>query len=559
MNSFVKGRNNSRSNSPQMQAGRPRTADRSQIAANSKVSVPRANLRQQNGNNQDLQGQSLNADHGNRSSFQQQPFQQGHPLHPMSAKQDPYGTDAESLDTTFPRRSVSEVQVEDSQKHVYGYHQGVENEENAGNEDDFDEDDEDDEGETDDEGDVDGEEEGDADGEEVNQNGFTDGEWRLLEDFKMTHTDRQTQATFLRMHYQELPGAFDPNNSYPSTTSGVPEGFPEHYNHGQGLGSKDVSEQNEASPSPQRPTAEARPPERPANEFTTRYPGHASQPNPAPPPAPLTYQQPRATQTQPRKENLSDMNTAANRPGFHQSHVTAEVASRSQTYGRAPSLSAAAHNRVGQNQSVLPNRGGGRQFLGQDFHQHAKRTEHSVPIKESIPAIRIQHEQASHAKSSTPNHPEETTAGERLAPVEDYDCPDLFTLPYGDLKMECFDTVPRRGEPVLDEEMRKKPLYERLEHVQKALAGVDHSKFFNDLPTREWEEAGDWFLDQFTNIIKRTKEARQEKRKFAQGYEEEVEKRHIQVAKKQKIVEDALEKMKTQGEGLIPKTPERRG
>jgi flagellar hook-basal body complex protein FliE len=75
------------------------------------------------------------------------------------------------------------------------------------------------------------------------------------------------------------------------------------------------------------------------------------------------------------------------------------------------------------------------------------------------------------------------------------------------------------------------------------------------LPTTEWEDAGDWFLDQFSSIIKRTKEARQKKRKLAQEFEKEVEKRHKHVSKKQHQVESAMSKMQTQGQGLVPRSP----
>jgi hypothetical protein len=109
--------------------------------------------------------------------------------------------------------------------------------------------------------------------------------------------------------------------------------------------------------------------------------------------------------------------------------------------------------------------------------------------------------------------------------------------------------------------MATKPLNDRLDHVQKNLAPADQTKFFRSLPTREWEDAGDWFLSQFESIIKRTREARQEKRKLAREFEKEVEKRHRHVAKKSRQVDDALQKMSAQGQGLLPPkspTPARR-
>lgn len=142
-----------------------------------------------------------------------------------------------------------------------------------------------------------------------------------------------------------------------------------------------------------------------------------------------------------------------------------------------------------------------------------------------------------------------------VAPGGDYEHEKLFAMNYEDLKMENFDVDPYADPPVLVDDILQKPLIERLEFVQKELETEQQTKFFCSLPTTEWEDAGDWFLDRFQSIIQRTKEARQKKRKLAQGFELEVEKRHKHVAKKQHQVEDAMDKMKTQGEGLMPKSP----
>jgi hypothetical protein len=138
---------------------------------------------------------------------------------------------------------------------------------------------------------------------------------------------------------------------------------------------------------------------------------------------------------------------------------------------------------------------------------------------------------------------------------EDYDQKTLFKMKYEELKNESFDSDPRAPPPVLAEEDLQKPLVERLSLVQKNVDVGQQSQFFRSLPTTEWEDAGDWFLDQFQNIIQRTKQARQRKRKLAQEFETEVEKRHEHVSKKQHQVQQAMDKMKEQGEGLVPRSP----
>ncbi|KAL6710919.1 hypothetical protein ACN47E_006794 [Coniothyrium glycines] len=140
-------------------------------------------------------------------------------------------------------------------------------------------------------------------------------------------------------------------------------------------------------------------------------------------------------------------------------------------------------------------------------------------------------------------------------PNIDYDLKSLFAMEYSQLKGEEFDKPPRGIPRILPEDMLQKALPDRLEFVQKNLDPNKQTNFFCTLSTREWEDAGDWFLDQFQNIVQRTKEARQKKRKLTRQFEDEIENRYTHVSKKRKDVEQAMSKMKTQGEGLVPRSP----
>lgn len=142
-----------------------------------------------------------------------------------------------------------------------------------------------------------------------------------------------------------------------------------------------------------------------------------------------------------------------------------------------------------------------------------------------------------------------------VRPTSDYDPEVLHKMSYDQLKNESFDANPRANGPPLSGDMLQKPLVERLEHVQKNFDPIKQSEFFQTLPTHEWEDAGDWFLEQFSSIINRTKEARKQKRKLAESFEDEIEKRHKHVSKKYRQVGDAMKKMQAQGEGLVPRSP----
>jgi hypothetical protein len=150
---------------------------------------------------------------------------------------------------------------------------------------------------------------------------------------------------------------------------------------------------------------------------------------------------------------------------------------------------------------------------------------------------------------------EEDSVPESEGPSEDYDAPVLFDMSYEQLHKEDFDHEPRGTNRVLSADMQSRSLIERLVHVQNKCNPVDQSQFFRALPTREWEDAGDWFLDQFSKVINRAKEVRQNKRKIAREFEDKVQGRYTQVAKRQRNVEDALGEMKEKGQGLIPKSP----
>jgi hypothetical protein len=153
------------------------------------------------------------------------------------------------------------------------------------------------------------------------------------------------------------------------------------------------------------------------------------------------------------------------------------------------------------------------------------------------------------------NAPSELAEQEGATSYCDYNYEDLNKMSYTELKNESFDTDPGASPPVLSDDMTSQPLGDRLAFARQNLNTRDQANFFSSLPATEWEEAGDWFLDQFSSLIEQSRKARQKKRKLAHAFEDEVEQRHQHVAKRQQQVEDAMAKMKTQGEGLMPRSP----
>lgn len=137
----------------------------------------------------------------------------------------------------------------------------------------------------------------------------------------------------------------------------------------------------------------------------------------------------------------------------------------------------------------------------------------------------------------------------------DYDPQELFEKTYESLTAENFDFDPLPMAK-LPEGLADASLEDKL----SSMAGQDapaQAQFFNTLDIHQWEEAGDWFLDRFSDVLTRLKTARREKRGLARAFENEVEQRHEAVSRKRKATESALEDMKKNGGMVLQRTPKK--
>ncbi|KAF1960749.1 hypothetical protein CC80DRAFT_489011 [Byssothecium circinans] len=423
----------------------------------------------------------------------------------QNGRRDTYDTDAESIDTTTHRGSV--IQVEDSQPpqqpHAQEHYR--------------------------DEG-------GDGGSEYTDE--FVDDE----EDWQ----EMRPQQQFPQVHYQDSRGAgpfFAEGNSYPSTTSGPGEDFFNNLNAGQEPQSDDDVHPNDVSPSPRQPTA--RPqfavPSATAPSHPQPFPSVPKQIAPLPMPKPSAFMQK-------GYEIRQQVRSNASQPvhGFHgfQNPVT-------QQHREAPQQISHDFRPKAQVQaSNLPQRSA-RGFTGPNPSQRVVNT-----VEPTVPTTRQAPVPAKQEPVERRQNVEEDPLEEEKHPIEDYDQPALFHMSYDTLKNESFDQVPRKLPQVLPSDVLSQPIEERLEHAWKNLDPQNQSMFFRSMSTDEWEEAGDWFLERFTDIIKRTRYRRHEKRKLAREFEGDIEKRYRHVEKRQQHVQNALDGMKKQGQFLLPqRTP----
>jgi hypothetical protein len=421
-------------------------------------------------------------------------------------KQDLYDTDVESIDTTV---NQSVVQVEDSQKRDahYQQHQPHGDIEDLGEA-------------SDDDDEVSGDEE-ESDGE-YDGLVLTEDEVQYLQQMDMTHLSKPVDG-----------------DSYPTTT----EGDPNDWEGAQEPPSEGVDDGGPVSPSPQRYATNGRP---------------SFAPQPA---QPRTFDQGRDHNMRRPQDLFQQSASIRGQQRVNNHTIPGPVQGHQQ---QALHLSSSQPPSCSQANQAVPAAPVNHQPHQTNHVTFSKPQQHALrqpvqphkpvvapaPIKRSLPAP-----QTILPVIQQPEVHQEPD-GELTRLPTDYNLETLLAMEYDDLKNEGFDMNPRAAEQPLPEDQLQKTLDERLEFAQKSLDPAKQAAFFQSLPTSEWEDVGDWFLDQFSSIIKRTKEARQKKRKLAQEFEYQVEKRHKHVAKKQRQVEDAMGKMKAQGEGLVAKSPQ---
>lgn len=540
MQDFVKERD--RAASPQhIQKGSHANPDRRAIAANAKVTIKRGAAAQRSSHSQNISGlpsRGIGNVQNSSAAMQQAPprRQSG-----QGQKPDPYDTDAESLDTTI---NQSFVQAEDVQiKYPQDQRESVVIDLGSEQPGDGDEDSDSDEG---------GEEDATEDYGEGDGLVFTQEHSDFLQERGLTGLGRLEAANFLAEHF---PTGFRTveGDSYPSTTDGNPtewDGAPQPT-------SEDFGNGDPLSPSPRGSGLHG---QLPVASLKRRGPRNGE-----------SDQHGNTTKMFQRSAHIRDqqrLNTHHNHQPRHELFASSapEQSSQPPSYSQVkqeypfaqPVDSRARTNHVAfaQPQKPVP-----RQFHGsipaitqstREVQAPPTFNHPSESRNQTLPTI--QHPQG------VPKEPAKPVQPAPLQPLEarldgDYDFERLYTMDYDALKNESFDTNPRAPAQPLSKEMLQKPLIERLTHVQQNFDAGKQSDFFRTLPTNEWEDAGDWFLEQFSSIIKRTKEARQAKRKLAQGFEDDVERRYKHVSKKHNQVQEAMFKMQAQGEGLVPRSP----
>ena len=142
--------------------------------------------------------------------------------------------------------------------------------------------------------------------------------------------------------------------------------------------------------------------------------------------------------------------------------------------------------------------------------------------------------------------------------ASDYDDKQLESMTYRALKDETWESEKHGKAAALLQDLQDPalPLSERFQNCVKLDGDKEETQdmqveFFAKMPTKEWEEAGDLFIERFAEIMSKLKEARQAKRKIASDFEKSIEEREAAIREKSEKLDQDLADMRKGGEGVI--------
>lgn len=171
-----------------------------------------------------------------------------------------------------------------------------------------------------------------------------------------------------------------------------------------------------------------------------------------------------------------------------------------------------------------------------------------APTSGQLPHVSIPRGSDDHGSRGNPEP-------EQSGPQLDYDLEELSKMTYDDLKKQPFDVAPNAAQFVLPNSQAN-ALEEKLSAVS-SLQQSDQARFFESLNIDEWDEAGEWFMGRFADVFRKLKDTRAQRRRAAQDFETEIEKRHSAVGRKRKQMEDALLEMRKNGGQILQGTPKK--
>ena len=133
-----------------------------------------------------------------------------------------------------------------------------------------------------------------------------------------------------------------------------------------------------------------------------------------------------------------------------------------------------------------------------------------------------------------------------VVPRPDYSPTALTSMTFVDLQRQQFGHDPRAQPYSFPTNSENTDTPSTLDGKMTFLLSRSMSErnlFFRSLSAESWEDAGDWIVEHFANIIKALKSCRQQRRRVAREHELELARRHVRIQKKSRAIDQALEEM----------------
>lgn len=131
----------------------------------------------------------------------------------------------------------------------------------------------------------------------------------------------------------------------------------------------------------------------------------------------------------------------------------------------------------------------------------------------------------------------------------DYDDKMLSSMAFSDLTDEPFDLDPAKATIQGGQDAFAKLPFKLEQYRQQGEKEQRH--MFAAMALDDWEASGDWLVDQFSDIMKRLRDARRSKRRMVQNFENEAARREEAVRLRSETIDRKLAKMRQDGQRVV--------
>jgi hypothetical protein len=194
--------------------------------------------------------------------------------------------------------------------------------------------------------------------------------------------------------------------------------------------------------------------------------------------------------------------------------------------------------------------------VSDDFKEAIQRTPRAASLTRALvsrPASR--QPPAAHKPSLRENSLTRTSSRRLQKPKKrqrspDYNDAELNAMSYAELQKQDFDYDPQAAAMQQTTVPSGNSLEDKLAYY-KEKDSLDQHQFFTQISIGEWEDAGDWFLDQFSSVVQKLKTARKEKRDMVAQFEKEINAREEAVRNKMEGIGRTLKELKQEGQSMM--------